>query len=269
MLTVNGVRTHYQWMRAGDSVEQPRPVVVCVHGLGYDSLASFYLTLAFPLATAGIDVLTYDLRGHGRTARPPTGYRLGDFIDDLRALLDDLGVHRPVHLIGNSFGGTVAFGFAAQCPERVASIVSIEAEPATDLWSDKMGRTFRNVVEAMADERYLAWVGETFGSHYVRLTKAASTAIGASTIVEEVALGPLLTAAELARIQCPVLSILGSQGFQSDDLEVLQVSLPHCRTEILVDQGHSVLVEQHQAVRQLVLPWVAEHERGGIDRTPV
>jgi 3-oxoadipate enol-lactonase len=259
-VTVNGVRTHYQWMRAGHEAGDAAPIVVCVHGLGYDSLASFYLTLASPLSAGGIDVLAYDLRGHGRTARPPTGYRLGDFIDDLRALLDELGVDRPVHLVGNSFGGTIAFGFASQFPERVASIVSIEAEPATPGWADKMARTFRNVFEAMADEGYLEWVGQTFGSHYVRLTNAATAAIGASTIVEEVALGPLLDADALAALRCPVLSILGSDGFQSDDLGVLQSSLPWCRTEVLEDQGHSVLVERHQRVRQLILSWLAEHD---------
>jgi len=259
MATVNGLETHYQWMQARDR-SRPVPTVVCVHGLGYDSLASFYLTLASPVSSAGIDVLTYDLRGHGRSVRPPTGYRLADFVDDLEALLDELGVHHPVHLVGNSFGGTIAFSFAAKYPDRVASIVSIEAEPATEPWSDKMGRTFRNTIEAMGDDRYLGWVGETFGSHYVRLTKAAATVIRSTTLVEEVALGPLLDADGLAAISCPVLSILGSDGFQSDDLHAVQSALPDCRTEVIDGQNHSVLVERHPTVRTMLLSWIAEHE---------
>jgi UDP:flavonoid glycosyltransferase YjiC (YdhE family) len=45
-LVTNGVRTHYQRVPAKDPRTLPPPQVVFVHGLGYDSLASFYLTLA-------------------------------------------------------------------------------------------------------------------------------------------------------------------------------------------------------------------------------
>lgn len=263
MLTVNGIRTHYEWMPARTEAGSP-PTVVCVHGLGYDSLASFYLTLAAPIADAGIDVLTYDLRGHGRTERPAAGYRLGCFVDDLVILLDELGVRQRIHLVGNSFGGTVAFSFAARRPDRVHSIVSIESEPATEAWSDKMGRTFRNVVDAMSDEETLTWITETFGSHYTRLTRAAEKVIRSTTIVEEVAVGPLLDETGLRSIRCPVLSIVGSEGFQSDDLAAVQDSLPDCRTEVLAGQNHSVLVESHQTVRKLLLDWIAEQDPTGL-----
>ncbi len=264
MVTVNGVRTHVERMPAKRPAAQPPPTLVCVHGLGYDSLASFYLTLAAPVAAAGIDVVTYDLRGHGRTERPEAGYRLGDFVDDLGALLDELRVDGPVHLVGNSFGGTVAYSFAVRCPERVRSIIAIESEPATGEWSDKMSRTMRNVLDAMADERNLAWVAERFGGHYAKLTRAAAAVIGATTIVEEVALGPLLDGEELASIRCPVLSMVGSEGFQSDDLAAVGAALPECRTEVFEGQNHSVLVECHQSVRKLVLNWIAEHDPVGL-----
>ena len=89
------------------------PVVVFVHGLLTDSLASYYFTLGPSFAAAGIDVIMYDLRGHGRSERPETGYQIEYFVDDLVALLDALGERRRVHVVGNSFGGTVAAGVAA------------------------------------------------------------------------------------------------------------------------------------------------------------
>jgi pimeloyl-ACP methyl ester carboxylesterase len=260
MVMVNGVRTHYQRMPARTSHSAPAPIVVCVHGIGYDSLASFYLTLAPPLSAAGIEVLTYDLRGHGRSERPPTGYQLENFVDDLGELLNQLGINRPVHLVGNSFGGTIAFSFAARHPDRVASVVSIESEPATEPWAAKMGTTIRNVVEAMSKERNIVWVGEVFGNHYARLTRAAGVIISATSIVDEIATGELLGEKELATILCPVLSIVGSEGFQSDDLSAVEALLPNCRTEVIQGQNHSVLVERHQVVRGMMLDWIAEHE---------
>jgi pimeloyl-ACP methyl ester carboxylesterase len=267
---VNDVLTHYEHMPARHGTQRSAPTVVCVHGLGYDSLASFYLTLAAPLAEAGVDVLTYDLRGHGRSHRPATGYRLGDFVDDLVSLLDLTVGPEPVHLVGNSFGGTIAFSMAARYPQRVRSIVAIESEPATGIWSAKMGRTFRNTVDAMSDEANLAWIAETFGNHYARLTKAAAAMIRSTTIVEQVAAGPLLDEHALASIRCPVLAILGGEGFQSDDLGALGAMLPDCRTEVIDGQNHSVLVERHPLVRKLLLGWLAEHDPIGLlaDGTP-
>ncbi|SDD93261.1 alpha/beta fold hydrolase [Actinokineospora iranica] len=262
MIEVRGIRTHYQRMPAKNPRSASPPVVVFVHGLGYDSLASFYLTLAAPFAEAGMEVFTYDLRAHGRTERPATGYRLSDFVDDLTELLDLNGIHQPVHLVGNSFGGTIAFSFAARHPGRVRSIVSIEAEPATEPWAEKMGRTLEIVVAEMDNEENLRWLAETFGSHHARLAKAAAAMIRATSIVEEVPQGPLLSSAELASITCPVLSILGSEGFQSDDLTAVESLLPDCRTEVIDGQNHSVLVERHRTVRDMVLGWVnALHDR--------
>lgn len=261
---INEVLTHYEQMPARPSPGRSAPTVVCIHGLGYDSLASFYLTLAAPLAEAGVDVLTYDLRGHGRSQRPATGYRLGDFVDDLVSLLDMTVGSAPVHLVGNSFGGTIAFSLAAQYPERVRTIVSIESEPATAIWSAKMGRTFRNTVEAMSDEANLDWITETFGSHYARLTRAAAVMIRSTTIVEQVADGPLLDEQGLSSIRCPVLAVLGGEGFQSDDLGAVAAMLPDCRTEVIDGQNHSVLVERHQLVRKLLLDWLAEHDPVGL-----
>ena len=50
------------------------PTVVFVHGLVMDNLSSFYYTLAAPLAQAGFGTVLFDLRGHGLSERPPSGY---------------------------------------------------------------------------------------------------------------------------------------------------------------------------------------------------
>jgi pimeloyl-ACP methyl ester carboxylesterase len=260
MINANGIRMHYQLIPAKNPRSATPPTVVFVHGLGYDSLASFYLTLASPVSEAGITAFTYDLRAHGRSERPPTGYLMDHFVEDLRELLDNTGVQGPVHLVGNSFGGTIAFSFADRYPERVSSIVSIESEPATEEWAGKMGTTMTNVVKELHEEENMRWVEETWGHHIARLTRAAGVMLDATTIMQEVHQGPLLGDAELRNLTCPVLSIVGDQGFQMDNPTKLQDWLPNCRIEIVEDQNHSVLVERHRLVRELLLAWVAEHD---------
>jgi pimeloyl-ACP methyl ester carboxylesterase len=87
----------------------------------------------------------------------------------------------------------------------------------------------------------------------------AAERITSTKMAEEVPLGPLLTWEQVAAIGCPVLSILGSHGYQADDLEALTSLLPNGELHVFEGQGHSVLVEQHREVRELVLEWIERH----------
>ncbi|MEC3982735.1 alpha/beta fold hydrolase [Amycolatopsis sp. H20-H5] len=254
MMTVNGLRTNVQLVPA-DGAE----TVVFLHGMGTDSLASFYLTLAPPVAAAGIDVISYDLRGHGKTERPVSGYTIKDFIADLDDLLVQLAVDRPVHLVGNSFGGTLAYSYASAYPDRVRSIVCIESEPPTDVWSRKMTQILEHTVRFLQVEESFDWIEANYSSHHRRLARMAAERMMSTNMAAEVPLGPLMTLAEVAAIDCPVLSLLGSHGYQSDDLEALTSLLPKGELHVFDGQGHSVLVEQHREVRELLLRWVARH----------
>src|SRR3712207_3517403 len=93
-----GVRTHYQQLGEG-------PDVVLVHGLGAN-LAFWYLGAA-PLIATDHRVTAYDLRGHGLTARTPSGYSTGQLAADLMAVLDRLKIERTT-LIGHSYGAAIA-----------------------------------------------------------------------------------------------------------------------------------------------------------------
>ena len=140
-----GVRFHVQRLsahRPTGSRDRPAnsPTIVFVHGLGVDNMSSFYYTLANPAARAGADVILYDLRGHGDTERPPTDYSVDASVRDLTALLDTLEVSQPVHIVGNSYGGTVALAMAMAQPARVASLLLIEALVEAAFMSEEEGR---------------------------------------------------------------------------------------------------------------------------------
>lgn len=70
-----------------------------------------------------------DLRGHGGSGRPDSGYDMQTLAGDALRVLDALGIER-VHLIGHSLGGRIAFAFAAAFPQRVERLVIEEAHPA-------------------------------------------------------------------------------------------------------------------------------------------
>jgi pimeloyl-ACP methyl ester carboxylesterase len=68
-------------------------------------------------------VLTYDVRGHGRTGgtEEPT-YSVERFVEDLRGLLEGLSIERPV-LCGLSLGGMIAQRYADRYPDDLRGLV--------------------------------------------------------------------------------------------------------------------------------------------------
>ena len=74
-------------------------------------------------AIAGRHVcVRYDFRGYGQSTVPPLDHRwsLDELVDDLLEVASQAG-HGPVHLVGESLGGTVVLAAAARHPDRVAS----------------------------------------------------------------------------------------------------------------------------------------------------
>jgi 2-succinyl-6-hydroxy-2,4-cyclohexadiene-1-carboxylate synthase len=63
-----------------------------------------------------------DLRGHGKSDRPPTGYDIDTMAGDVVHAMTSLGVDRA-HIVGSSLGAEVALAMAVRYPERVLSIV--------------------------------------------------------------------------------------------------------------------------------------------------
>ncbi len=66
-----------------------------------------------------------DLRGHGRSDQPRTGYTVDQVTDDLAVMLDEMDIQEPVFLLAHSAGGLLGINFAARYPERLTRLVLI------------------------------------------------------------------------------------------------------------------------------------------------
>lgn len=88
---------------------------------------STWRSTAALLRAAGRPVIASDLRGHGRSEHT-TDYGLGTFADDLRAVIDALGVGQ-VDVIGHSLGAHAALRLAMDHPARLRSLVLEEVPP--------------------------------------------------------------------------------------------------------------------------------------------
>jgi 3-oxoadipate enol-lactonase len=98
------------------------PPVLFVHGMGLD--LRMWRPQVAPVVASGRRAITYDLRGHGRSGVPASGYRVVDFAAEALGLIDALGLER-VDIVGLSLGGSVVAQLAVRHPERIRSVTVI------------------------------------------------------------------------------------------------------------------------------------------------
>lgn len=67
-------------------------------------------------------LILLDLRGHGRSDRPQSGYHIDQMARDVVGVMTHLKIDRA-HIVGSSLGSEVGLSLAAKFPERVISLV--------------------------------------------------------------------------------------------------------------------------------------------------
>jgi pimeloyl-ACP methyl ester carboxylesterase len=116
-VTANGIILQYY--RTGDGTLTP---LVLLHGFTDNGL--FWADLAHAFEK-DYDVIMYDLRGHGFSDAPQTGYYVDDYVADTVGLVRELKLERPV-IIGHSLGGSIAAMLAVEYPDIPQKIVLID-----------------------------------------------------------------------------------------------------------------------------------------------
>jgi pimeloyl-ACP methyl ester carboxylesterase len=109
--------------------------VLLVHGLA--SNAQLWDGVRTELAASGHRVAAVDVRGHGRSDKPDTGYDVATVAEDLRLLIEALGLSRPL-VAGQSWGANLAVELAWAHPEAVSAIACVDGGTITlaDRFSD-------------------------------------------------------------------------------------------------------------------------------------
>jgi 3-oxoadipate enol-lactonase len=111
--TANGIELYYE--RAGSG-----PPLLFISGTGGD--LRMKPNVFDGLLPKSFDLLAYDQRGLGQSAKPDVPYAMADYADDAAALLDSLGWDEAL-VMGVSFGGMVAQELVLRHPQRVKRLV--------------------------------------------------------------------------------------------------------------------------------------------------
>jgi pimeloyl-ACP methyl ester carboxylesterase len=98
------------------------PTLLMHHGL---ASSQRIWDLVLPRLTTHHRAVTYDARGHGRSAKPSSGYGFDRTVADLLAVARGRRAGRPV-LVGHSWGAMVALEAAAAHPRAFAGVVLVD-----------------------------------------------------------------------------------------------------------------------------------------------
>ena len=201
-------------------------------------------------------MLAPDLLGYGRSAPWPCDAVLAQDAElgVVEALLDIAG--RPAHLVGHSYGGTVALGAARRYPRQIASLTLIEPvafqllrradEP--DGWREIVALAERHLTlvgegrDAVAAEAFVTyWMGPKAWQQMPDAARDSAVRTAAKVAAE----WRLMFAVEddldaVSRIGAPTLLICGGRTRTPARrvVEVLRRALPHTQHHEIADAGH-------------------------------
>lgn len=220
------------------------PPLFVVHGLG--SSGADYAWAFGPLRRACRSIVLPDLYGHGASASPEA--ELSELKEPQLAALAALVPERAI-LLGNSLGGVVATHLYPRVKDRVAAMILVSPGGAPmereALASFMGGFTLEDATAARAFvDRFLGrplpWAGPYAWGVRQRMTRP-----NIRRFVEAVRSSDLLTPADVAAIECPVMLYWGQQDRVIPEAarDWWFAQLPHATTLTPAAMGHAPFLD--------------------------
>ncbi len=248
------INLHYRLLE-NPSVSKESAVVVFLHGMIMDNLSSWFFTVANPVATA-YDALVYDMRGHGFSDRPKTGYDVKDHCEDLKALTEAVIPGRRLILVGNSYGGLLSLNFAKQYPELVEGLVLVDAQVNNPEWQAQMLGSFTLQGEErdqVVIDNFQNWLGRSSKRRSSKLAQNAESLLEHTSLLDDIRQATLLSDEDLRGISAKTFAIYGAESDIVKTARKLETELEHCVLTVVPNATHSVLWEHTEMVKDWII----------------
>jgi len=241
--------------------------VVLLHAATGNTSAWQYQTRAF--TTAGYRVIAYDRRGWGRTVVDSNG-PAGTGADDLRGLLDSLGVDR-VHVVATAGGGFVAFDFALSFPTRLRGLVvadsigGVQDKEILDLETRIRPPQFDALPPEVRElsPGYRAANPEGTQRWMDIEKQSRQSPSGASTLqlAYSTPMRNQLTLLLFEQIRTPALLLTGGADMTAPPalMKILASHIPNAEFLVVPNAGHSVYWEEPELFNRTVLEFIRKH----------
>lgn len=223
------------------------------------------------------EIITYDIRGHGKTGNTPRKkYTIELYADDLLGLLDTLQITDPI-VCGLSLGGMIAQVYATKYPDRLSGLILSDTAASLTI------TTWDKIMRLMFPKWSMIWSLRLMGVHrFIRFSfwlaeKTRSKEwLGNKEIIdyeksEMINLdkkeylkifGSLydFKLQELSKIKVPTLVLNGE--YESPSLfkhaEKMQSLIPNCEVDVITGAGHVTNLENTRAFNERIYAFLSK-----------
>lgn len=214
--------------------------------------------------------ITVDARGAGESDAPAEGYRTQDHANDVRGVIDTLGLKR-YFLVGHSMGGKVAQLLASEQPQGLAGLILVASSPLSPMNFPEQQR--QQMKSTYANRAAVLWTLENVltGSP-VSDNNREQLIADALRLSPEAIRGWIETGMgedlhqKAAEINVPVVIMAGELD-RVDPADVVKMhicaSYPAAQVHFLADKGHLLPVEAPERVAEIIRGFVMKTENNG------
>jgi 3-oxoadipate enol-lactonase len=259
-ITVNGITVNY-------TIDGPEhaPVVTMSNSLA-SNLSMWDPQM--PALASRYRVLRYDTRGHGQTDAPPGPYALDDLAEDVRALLQALGISKT-HFVGLSMGGMIGQLLGLKYPQMLQSLVLCDTmsqvpPDAKPLWDERIRTAETRGMEPHVESTIGRWFTAPFREQRGEVVDKVRAMIRATPPMGYIgcchAIAGLNLTERLHAINLPTLIIVGEDDPATPVAasRVIHEHIMGSELVILPSASHLSNIEQAEAFNHTLLDFLTK-----------
>ncbi|NVM18643.1 MAG: alpha/beta fold hydrolase [Candidatus Lokiarchaeota archaeon] len=226
-------------------------------------------------------VLAFDNRGAGKSSRPDFPYTMEMLVEDLKQLLDYLGIKEGIHLCGSSMGAMISQKFALKYPKMVKTLILCAPTSYYPSKTSDQNKLTYDLLEKLesAEEKAKYWFPLMYSRNFKKRLESDSEffeeicndmsfcyhlidpPIYKDYVNQNEALRNFDMRESIKNISQPTLILAGSKDKMAMPgmIQSMHEEIPNSQLEIIPGVGHAFNIESPEETNRIIWNFIQEH----------